>query len=122
QRARYHFRAPIVAVKTRFGDEYAQWGHLALRVRLEQLDQYAQPGGRLQERHVAVGARTRRLVNKLDAFVLQVAQVLPDVGGAKAQVMQTRSAALQEPSDRGVRIGGFQELDEDIGCLDERHA
>lgn len=66
----------------------------------------------MQERdEVAVGARSRRAVDRLVPFVLQIVQRGPQVGHAVAQVMHPGAAALQEPRDGGIGAGRRQELD-----------
>jgi len=87
--------------------------------RLEQLDQHAQCRARLQERHLAVRARPRLLVDHLDTLIFEIAQVRLDVGRAEAEVVQTWSASLEEARDGRIRIGWLEQLDQRISGLDE---
>src|SRR5207253_4448557 len=87
--------------------------------RLQQLHEDAQPRRGLQEGDLAVRARSWRLVDQLDALVLQVAQVLTDIRRAEAQVVQARPAALDEARHGRVDVGRLQQLDQHVGGLDE---
>src|SRR5947209_1645814 len=104
---------PGLAMSTRSGG----WSDMPVRpgrVGFDQLDQHAERRRRLQEGHLAVRPRPRRVVDQLDPFILQVAQVLADVGRTEAQMMQPGSATLQEPRNRTGRLRRLQQLDQHV--------
>ena len=88
--------------------------------RLQQLDQHAQRGGRLQKGDLAVGARARRLVDQLHALVLEVAQVLADVRACRSTGDAGRARGVRGSAPRCVSgIGRLEQLDQHVGRLDE---
>lgn len=66
---------------------------------------------------VPAGARTRFAVDRLEPLCHEVAEGRGKVGNGPGHVVETRAAAVQEPTHRGVRGGRFEELD----AAEERH-
>lgn len=73
----------------------------------------------MEERDLAVRAGTGLGVNQLDAFLSQVAQVLADVGGLEAEVVQSFATAFDEARNGVVCLSRLQELDEGVAGLHE---
>src|SRR5438128_11997889 len=79
---------------------------------IDELDEHAAGGARVQERDIALGAVARLAVDQLDAALREPreggTQVVDDV----AQVMERALAPLgEEARDAGLRVGRLDELD-----------
>src|SRR5215467_1027959 len=103
--------SPGLAISTRSG---------GMSLWLQQLDQHAERGRRLQKRDVAMCPGARLVVDQRHTFVLKIAQVLADIGCPKAQMVKTGAATLQKPRYRTVRVSRLEKLDQQVGGLDHR--
>src|SRR5260221_7721296 len=79
---------------------------------IDELDEHAARGPRVQERDVALRSASRRMVDELDALRLERAERGREIVDHVAEVMERRLPALgEEARDAGLRVGRLDELD-----------
>src|SRR5260221_315744 len=79
---------------------------------IDELDEHAARGPRVQERDVALRSASRRMVDELDALRLERAERGREIVDDVAEVMERRLPALgEEARDPGLRVRRLDELD-----------
>jgi succinyl-CoA synthetase alpha subunit len=82
-----------------------------LRGRLKQLPQHPVQGPRMDERHLAMGARTWLPVDELGLCRQKHLEVAGQVVAGEADVVQTLATGRQEAGHAALVIGGLDQLD-----------
>src|SRR4029453_3346204 len=77
---------------------------------------------RMDERALAGEPRPWRLVEQLDAHLLERGQRLDDVRGVEAEVMESFSAPRQEAPDARRRLQRLEQLDLALARAEQRRA
>ena len=79
---------------------------------LDELDEHAVRGSRMEERHKAVHTLAWRAIDELDSLVRKAGERAREIAHLEAQVMHRRPPALgNEARHTRSRVGGLEQLD-----------